>query len=71
MSLVGQRTTTGAMDWDDFRSIVAKMERDGQYKFCLMITIGVFTGLRISDLHDLLTASGPCLSAYDLIITML
>lgn len=50
MSLHGQRTTTGAMDWDDFRSLVAKMERDGQYKYCLLLAIGVFTGLRISDL---------------------
>ncbi len=53
MSLPGQRTTTGAMEWDDFRSIIAKMERDGEYKYCLMMTIGVFTGLRISDLLQL------------------
>jgi integrase len=53
MSLLGQRTTTGAMEWDDFRSIIAKMERDGEYKYCLMMTIGVFTGLRISDLLQL------------------
>lgn len=53
MSLQGQRTTTGAMDWDDFRSLIAKMERDGEYKYCLMMTIGVFTGLRISDLLQL------------------
>lgn len=53
MSLLGQRTTTGAMDWDDFRSLVAKMERDGQYKYCLLLAVGVFTGLRISDLLQL------------------
>ena len=53
MSLQGQRTTTGAMEWDDFRSIIAKMERDGEYKYCLMMTIGIFTGLRISDLLQL------------------
>lgn len=53
MSLHGQRTTTGAMDWDDFRSLVAKMERDGQYKYCLLLAVGVFTGLRISDLLQL------------------
>jgi hypothetical protein len=35
MSLAGQRTTTGAMDWDDFRSLIAKMERDGEFKYCL------------------------------------
>jgi len=53
MSLQGQRTSTTAMDWDDFRSLVAKMERDGEYKYCLLLTIGVFTGLRISDLLQL------------------
>lgn len=53
MSLQGQRTTTTAMDWDDFRSLLSKLERDGEYKYCLLIAIGVFTGLRISDLLQL------------------
>jgi integrase len=29
------------------------LERDGEYKFCLLISFGVFTGLRISDLLGL------------------
>jgi len=41
------------MDWDDFKSLIAKLERDGEYKFCLLIAVGVFTGLRISDLLHL------------------
>lgn len=41
------------MDWDTFKSLIGKLERDGEYKFCLLITIGVFTGLRISDLLKL------------------
>ena len=53
MSLQGQRTTTTSMDWDDFKSLIGKLERDGEFKFCLLITIGVFTGLRISDLLKL------------------
>jgi integrase len=53
MSLKGQKTTTTSMDWDDFKSLILKLERDGEYKFCLLITIGVFTGLRISDLLQL------------------
>jgi len=53
MSLKGQRTTTTSMDWDDFKSLIAKLERDGEYKFCLLIAVGVFTGLRISDLLHL------------------
>ena len=50
MSLPGQRTTTTSMDWADFKSLISKLERDKNYKFCLLIAIGVFTGLRISDL---------------------
>ena len=53
MSLLGQRTTTTSMDWDDFKSLISKLERDKEYKFCLLISIGVFTGLRISDLLKL------------------
>ncbi|HLP73057.1 MAG TPA: tyrosine-type recombinase/integrase [Bacteroidales bacterium] len=50
MSLPGQRTTTTAMNWDDFRSLISRLERDEEYKFCLLIACGVFTGLRIGDL---------------------
>ena len=53
MSLLGQRTTTTSMDWDDFKSLISKLERDKEYKFCLLVAIGVFTGLRISDLLKL------------------
>jgi len=53
MSLKGQHTTTTSMDWDDFKSLISKLERDKKYKFCLLISIGVFTGLRISDLLQL------------------
>jgi integrase len=41
------------MGWDDFKSLIGKLERDKEYKFCLLIAIGVFTGLRISDLLQL------------------
>jgi len=41
------------MDWDDFKSLISKLERDGEYKFCLLISVGVFTGLRIGDLLKL------------------
>ena len=53
MSLPGQRTTTGAMDWTDFTSLLGKLERDKSYKYCLLVAIGTFTGLRIGDLLQL------------------
>lgn len=53
MSLRGQRTTTSSLDWDQFKSLLAKLERDEEYKYCLLIAIGVFTALRISDILTL------------------
>ena len=53
MSLEGQKTRTTSMEWDDFKSLISKLERDGEFKFCLLIATGVFTGLRISDLLEL------------------
>jgi len=53
MSLQGQKTTTTSMEWDQFKSLISKLERDGEYKFCLLIVTGVFTGLRITDLLQL------------------
>ncbi len=41
------------MDWDQFKSLISKLERDKEYKYCLLIATGVFTGLRISDLLQL------------------
>ena len=53
MSLRGQRTTTSCLSWEQFRSLISKLERDGEYRYCLLIAIGVFSGLRISDLLQL------------------
>ena len=53
MSLLNQKTTTTSMEWDQFKSLISKLERDGEYKFCLLISVGVFTGLRVSDLLQL------------------
>ena len=53
MSLQGQKTTTTSMDWEQFKSLISKLERDGENKYCLLIAIGVFTGLRIGDLLQL------------------
>ena len=53
MSKKGQNTTTTYMDWNDFISVITRLEKDENYKFCLLIAIGVFTGLRISDLLSL------------------
>ena len=53
MSKIGQTTTTSYVEWNDFVSLITRLEKDGEYKFSLLISIGVFTGLRISDLLSL------------------
>jgi integrase len=53
MSRKGSNTTTGYLEWDTFVSLITRLETKGEYKFCLLISIGVFTGLRISDLLSL------------------
>lgn len=50
MSIKGSKTTTSYLPWNDFLSLILRLERDENYKFCLLIAIGVYTGLRISDL---------------------
>ena len=53
MSLIGQNTTTTFLPWETYLSLVAKLERNKNYKFCLLIAVGVNTGLRIGDLLKL------------------
>ena len=53
MSKKGQLTTTTYLEWNDFISIITRLEKDENYRFCLLVSIGVFTGLRISDLLSL------------------
>lgn len=53
MSLKGQTTTTSYMEWNDFISLITRLEKDKDYKFCLLVSLGVFTGLRITDLLGL------------------
>ncbi|MCX6230863.1 MAG: tyrosine-type recombinase/integrase [Bacteroidetes bacterium] len=53
MSLKGTNTASTFMEWDIYKSLVNRLERDGNFKFSLLITIGVNTGLRISDILKL------------------
>ncbi len=53
MGLKGQSTTASFLEWDSMLVLLQKLERDSQYKFQLLIAVGCFTGLRISDLLKL------------------
>ena len=50
MALKGQQTKSDFIEWDKLQSLILKLERDGNRKFALLISIGIFTGLRISDI---------------------
>lgn len=50
MALKGQQTTSDFIEWDKLQSLILKLERDGNKKFALLISIGIYTGLRISDI---------------------
>jgi len=50
MALSGQRTKSDYIEWDKLQSLILKLERDGDLKFAFLIAIGIYTGLRISDI---------------------
>ena len=50
MALKGQQTKSDFIEWDKLQSLILKLERDGNRKFALLISIGIYTGLRISDI---------------------
>ncbi len=53
MSLRGSRTTSTYLNWDAATSLVLRLSRDKDYKFSLLICIGIFMGLRIKDILKL------------------
>jgi integrase len=53
MALSGQKTTSDYIEWDKLQNLILKLERDGDSKFALLLAIGSYTGLRISDILNL------------------
>lgn len=53
MALKGQTTKASFLEWDSMLLLLQKLERDGQFKFQLLIANGCYTGLRIGDLLKL------------------
>ena len=53
MGLVGQKTKSDYIEWNKLQLLTQQLERDKDYKFCLLISIGMYTGLRIGDLTQL------------------
>lgn len=53
MSLIGQKTTSEPIEWNSLLQLSQKLERDGDLKFSLLISIGMYMGLRVGDLTRL------------------
>ena len=50
MSLKYTNTTADYLQWDEAMNLIRKLTKDGNYKMSLLIALGCFTGLRISDI---------------------
>lgn len=53
MSLKFQNTTADYLEWDSNILLISKLYQDQNYKFSLLIALGSFFGVRISDILKL------------------
>ena len=53
MSQKYSTTTADYLVWPEAMKLIRKLARDGNYKMSLLVAIGCFTGLRISDILSL------------------
>lgn len=53
MGLKFQNTTADYLEWDSNILLISKLYHDQNYKFSLLIALGSFFGIRISDLLNL------------------
>ena len=53
MSLKYSSTTADYLVWSDAMNLIRKLAKDDNYKISLLIALGCFTGLRISDILSL------------------
>ena len=53
MSLKYSNTTADYLEWSEAMNLIRKLTKDKNYKISLLIAIGCFTGLRISDILTL------------------
>ena len=53
MSLKYSNTTADYLQWDEAMNLIRKLSKDKNYKMSLLVALGCFTGLRISDIFAL------------------
>ena len=57
MSLKYSSTTADYLQWSEAMNLIRKLARDSNYKMSLLIALGCFTGLRISDILALISCA--------------
>lgn len=45
--------TSDYLPWEEAMGLIRKLEKDKNYKICLFVSIGCFSGLRVSDILNL------------------
>ena len=50
MGLKYSTTTADFLEWEIAMSLIRKLAKDENYKMSLLVALGCFTGLRISDI---------------------
>ena len=50
MSLKYSSTTADYLRWDEAMNLIRKLAKDNNHKMSLLVALGCFTGLRISDI---------------------
>ncbi len=50
MSLKYTNTTADFLNWDEAMNLIRKLSKDRNYSMSLLVALGCFTGLRISDI---------------------
>ena len=53
MGMKYSTTTADYLEWEIAMNLIRKLAKDENYKMSLLIAIGCFTGLRISDILSL------------------
>jgi integrase len=53
MSKKKTRSTTSHIEWKEVQFLISSLERDKNYRLCLLVSCGVYTGLHISGLLQL------------------
>ncbi len=53
MAMKNKKTECSALDWEQFLLLIDRMKKSDDYRFLLLIAVGCYCGMRISDMLQL------------------